>query len=57
VIVKSVGWQNANMTPEDRAREKAKKFPEFGSEEDFMLSQARAFLTGREVIKSKSKLE
>ncbi len=49
--------KNAKMTPEDRAREKAKKLPEFGSEEDFMLSQARAFLTGREVIKSKSKLE
>ena len=49
--------KNAQMTPEDRAKEKAKKFPEFGSEEDFMLAQARSFLNGREVIKSKSKLE
>jgi carboxyl-terminal processing protease len=49
--------KNAQMTPEDRAKEKAKKFPEFGSEEDFMLTQARSFLNGREVIKSKSKLE
>jgi carboxyl-terminal processing protease len=45
------------MTPEERAKEKAKKLPEFGSEDDFMLKQARAFLNGREVVKSKSQLE
>lgn len=49
--------KNSKMTPEDRAKEKAKKLPEFGSPEDFMLLQARAFLNGREVIKSKSKIE
>ena len=45
------------MTPEDKAKEKAKKPPEFGSTEDFMLTQAVAYLTGNTVIRSKSKLE
>jgi len=45
------------MTPEEKAKEKAKKAPEFGSPEDFMLTQAKAYLTGNTVIRSKSKLE
>jgi carboxyl-terminal processing protease len=49
--------KNAKMTPEEKAKEKAKRAPEFGSPEDFMLTQAKAYLTGNTVIRSKSKLE
>jgi carboxyl-terminal processing protease len=49
--------KNSKMTPEERAKEKAKRAPEFGSPEDFMLTQAKAYLTGNTVIRSKSKLE
>jgi carboxyl-terminal processing protease len=49
--------KNSKMTPEEKAKEKAKKAPEFGSPEDFMLTQAKAYLTGNTVIRSKSKLE
>ena len=49
--------KNSKMTPEEKAKEKAKKAPEFGSAEDFMLTQAKAYLTGQTVVRSKSKLE
>ena len=49
--------KNSKLTPEEKAKEKAKKAPEFGSAEDFMLTQAKAYLTGNTVIRSKSKLE
>jgi carboxyl-terminal processing protease len=49
--------KNSKLTPEERAKEKAKRAPEFGSTEDFMLTQAKAYLTGNTVIRSKSKLE
>jgi len=49
--------KNSTLTPEERAKEKAKRPPEFGSAEDFMLTQAKAHLTGNTVIRSKSKLE
>jgi carboxyl-terminal processing protease len=49
--------KNSKMTPEEKAKEKAKRGPEFGSPEDFMLTQAKAYLTGNTVIRSKSKLE
>ena len=55
--LQSLEEKNASMTPEDKAKEKAKKPPEFGSKEDFMLTQAVAYLTGNTVIRSKSKLE
>ncbi|MCF8195819.1 MAG: S41 family peptidase [Polynucleobacter sp.] len=49
--------KNALMTPEDRLKEKSKKLPEFGSVDDFMLQQAKAYLLGQTFIRSKSKLE
>ncbi|MEI7531678.1 MAG: S41 family peptidase [Betaproteobacteria bacterium] len=49
--------KNSKKTPEEREKDKAKKLPEFGSPEDFMLQQASAFLLGQPVIKSKSRLE
>jgi carboxyl-terminal processing protease len=49
--------KNALMTPEDRLKEKNKKVPEFGSVDDFMLQQAKAYLLGQTFIRSKSKLE
>ena len=49
--------KNSKMTPEEKAKEKAKKAPEFGSAEDFMLTQAKAYLMGQTVVRSKSKLE
>lgn len=55
--LQSLEEKNASMTPEEKAKEKAKKPPEFGSTGDFMLSQAVAYLTGNTVIRSKSKLE
>jgi carboxyl-terminal processing protease len=49
--------KNAKMTPEERLVEKNKKAPEFGSAEDFMLTQAKAYLLGQTVVRSKSKIE
>ncbi len=49
--------KNSKMTPEEKAKDKAKKAPEFGSPEDFMLTQAKAYLSGNAVTRSKSKLE
>ncbi|MBJ7503800.1 MAG: peptidase S41, partial [Polynucleobacter sp.] len=49
--------KNATKTPADRDKDKAKKPPELGSSDDFMLQQAVAFLNGKAVIRSSSKLE
>ncbi len=49
--------QNASKTPEEREKDKAKKPVEFGSASDFMLQQAVAFIDGKEVQRSASKLE
>ena len=49
--------QNAKKTPEEKEKEKNKKPVELGSADDFMLSQAVAFLNGQPVKRSSSKLE
>jgi len=49
--------KNAKMTPEEKLKEKSKKPPEFGSPEDFMLTQAQNFLLGKPVVRSKTILE
>jgi carboxyl-terminal processing protease len=49
--------KNAKMTPEEKLIEKNKRAPEFGSAEDFMLTQAKAHLLGQTVVRSKSKIE
>jgi carboxyl-terminal processing protease len=49
--------KNAKMTPEEKLKEKSKRAPEFGSAEDFMLTQAKAHLLGQPVVRSKSKIE
>jgi len=49
--------KNAKKTPEEREKDKAKKLPEFGSPEDFMLQQASAHLLGQPVVRTKSRLE
>ena len=48
---------NAKKTPEEKEKEKSKKLPELGSTDDFMLSQALAFINGQPVKRSSSKLE
>ncbi|NDH78718.1 MAG: peptidase S41, partial [Burkholderiaceae bacterium] len=49
--------RNAKKTPEEREKEKNRRPPEFGSNDDFMLQQAIAFLNGQTVKRSASKLE
>ena len=49
--------RNAKKTPEEREKDKSKRPPEFGSNDDFMLQQAVAFLSGQTVKRSASKLE
>ena len=49
--------KNASKTPEEREKDKSKKPVEFGSDTDFMLQQAVAFIDGKEVQRSASKLE
>jgi carboxyl-terminal processing protease len=49
--------KNASKTPEEREKDKSKKPVEFGSATDFMLQQAVAFIDGKEVQRSASKLE
>jgi carboxyl-terminal processing protease len=49
--------KNATKTPEEREKDKAKKPVEFGGPDDFMLQQAVAFIDGKEVQRSASKLE
>jgi carboxyl-terminal processing protease len=49
--------RNAKKTPEEREKEKSRRPPEFGSNDDFMLQQAIAFLNGQTVKRSASKLE
>jgi carboxyl-terminal processing protease len=47
---------NAKKTAEEKEKEKKKKIPELGSEEDFMLKQAIVHLKGGQVKLSQSKL-
>ena len=49
--------KNAKKTPEETGEDKNKKPPELGSSDDFMLSQAVAFINGQPVKRSSSKLE
>ena len=49
--------KNATKTPAERDKDKAKKPTELGGSDDFMLQQAVAFLNGKTVIRSSSKLE
>ncbi|AOY91892.1 peptidase S41 [Cupriavidus sp. USMAA2-4] len=49
--------ENAKKTPEEREKERKKKPIEFGSADDFMLQQAINQLTGKPVLRSKSRLE
>ena len=49
--------KNAKKTSEEKEKDKNKKPPELGSADDFMLSQALAFINGQPVKRSSSKLE
>jgi carboxyl-terminal processing protease len=49
--------KNASKTPEEREKDKSKKPVELGGPDDFMLQQAVAFIDGKEVQRSASKLE
>jgi len=49
--------KNANKTAEEREKDKSKKPVELGGPDDFMLQQAVAFIDGKEVQRSASKLE
>ena len=48
---------NAKKTPEQREKDRKKRPAEFGSAEDFMLTQAASYLKGQPIKKSKSRLE
>jgi carboxyl-terminal processing protease len=48
---------NAKKTPEQIEKDRKKRPVEFGSAEDFMLTQAAAYLKGQPIKKSKSRLE
>ena len=48
---------NAKKTPEEKEKDRKKRPAEFGSAEDFMLTQAAAYLKGQPIKKSKSRLE
>lgn len=48
---------NAKKTPEEKEKDRKKRPAEFGSAEDFMLTQAAAYLKGQPVKRSKSRLE
>jgi carboxyl-terminal processing protease len=48
---------NAKKTPEQKEKDRKKRPAEFGSAEDFMLTQAAAYLKGQPIKKSKSRLE
>ncbi|MEO0047632.1 MAG: hypothetical protein RLZZ410_591 [Pseudomonadota bacterium] len=48
---------NAKKSTEDKEKDRKKRPPEFGSAEDFMLTQAAAYLKGQPVKRSKSRLE
>jgi carboxyl-terminal processing protease len=49
--------KNAKKTPEEKEKDKNKKPVELGSADDFMLTQAVAFINGQPVKRSSSKLE
>jgi carboxyl-terminal processing protease len=48
---------NAKKTTEEKDKDRKKNLPEFGTAEDFMLTQASAYLKGQPVKRSKSRLE
>ncbi len=48
---------NAKKSPEEKEKDRKKRPAEFGSAEDFMLTQAAAYLKGQPVKRSKSRLE
>ncbi len=48
---------NAKKTPEQKEKDRKKRPAEFGSAEDFMLTQAAAYLKGQPIKRSKSRLE
>jgi carboxyl-terminal processing protease len=48
---------NAKKTPEQKEKDRKKRPAEFGTAEDFMLTQAAAYLKGQPIKKSKSRLE
>jgi carboxyl-terminal processing protease len=48
---------NAKKTPEQIEKDRKTRPAEFGSAEDFMLTQAAAYLKGQPIKKSKSRLE
>lgn len=48
---------NAKKTAEEKEKDRKKRPAEFGSAEDFMLSQATAYLKGQPIKRSKSLLE
>jgi carboxyl-terminal processing protease len=48
---------NAKKTSEEKEKDRKKRPAEFGSAEDFMLTQAAAYLKGQPIKKSKSRLE
>jgi carboxyl-terminal processing protease len=48
---------NAKKTTEEKDKDRKKRPPEFGTAEDFMLTQAAAYLKGQPVKRSKSRLE
>jgi carboxyl-terminal processing protease len=48
---------NTKKTPEQKEKDRKKRPAEFGSAEDFMLTQAAAYLKGQPIKKSKSRLE
>ena len=48
---------NAKKTTEEKDKDRKKSLPEFGTAEDFMLTQAAAYLKGQPIKRSKSRLE
>jgi carboxyl-terminal processing protease len=48
---------NAKKTTEEKEKDRKKRLPEFGTAEDFMLTQAAAYLKGQPIKRSKSRLE
>ena len=45
------------FTTEEKEKDRKKSQPEFGTAEDFMLTQAAAYLKGQPIKRSKSRLE
>ena len=54
---KKVEFDGKILTTEEKEKDRKKRLPEFGTAEDFMLTQASAYLKGQPVKRSKSRLE